>query len=80
MNVYLVEFLGIVIFIFFGGGVCVNVNLKRSVGNGVDWIVIVFGWGLVVIMGVYVVGMFFGVYLNLVVIVVLVMDGGFSWV
>lgn len=56
MNVYLVEFLGIVILIFFGGGVCVNVNLKRSVVNGVDWIVIIVGWGLVVIMGVFVVG------------------------
>jgi len=32
MNAYLAEFLGTAILILFGGGVCANVNLKRSAG------------------------------------------------
>ena len=46
MNAYLAEFLGTAILILFGGGVCANVNLKRSAGNNADWIVIAAGWGL----------------------------------
>ena len=45
MNAYLAEFLGTAILILFGGGVCANVNLKRSAGNNADWIVIAAGWG-----------------------------------
>ncbi len=56
MNVYLAEFLGTAILILFGGGVCANVNLKRSAANGADWIVITAGWGLAVTMGVFAVG------------------------
>ncbi|MBS3357755.1 aquaporin, partial [Staphylococcus aureus] len=48
MNVYLAEFLGTAILILFGGGVCANVNLKRSAANGADWIVITAGWGVAV--------------------------------
>lgn len=79
MNAYLAEFLGTAILILFGGGVCANVNLKRSAGNGADWIVIAFGWGLAVTMGVYAVGTFSGAHLNPAVTVALAMDGGFSW-
>ena len=78
MNAYLAEFLGTAILILFGGGVCANVNLK-SAGNGADWIVIAFGWGLAVTMGVYAVGTFSGAHLNPAVTVALAMDGGFSW-
>ena len=70
--------LGTAILILFGGGVCANVS-KRSAGNGADWIVIAFGWGLAVTMGVYAVGTFSGAHLNPAVTVALCMDGGFSW-
>ena len=53
MNVYLAEFIGTAILILFGGGVCANVNLKRSAGQDSDWIVIAAGWGLAVSMGAY---------------------------
>ena len=79
MNAYLAEFLGTAILILFGGGVCANVNLKRSAGNNADWIVIAAGWGLAVSMGVYAVGKFSGAHLNPAVTIALAMDGGFSW-
>ncbi|EHJ07981.1 MIP/aquaporin family protein [Staphylococcus simiae] len=79
MNAYLAEFLGTAILILFGGGVCANVNLKRSAGNGADWIVIALGWGLAVTMGVYAVGKFSGAHLNPAVSIALAMDGSFSW-
>lgn len=79
MNVYLAEFLGTAILILFGGGVCANVNLKRSAGQDSDWIVIAAGWGLAVSMGVYAVGKFSGAHLNPAVTIALTMDGGFSW-
>ncbi|PTE67898.1 aquaporin [Staphylococcus devriesei] len=79
MNVYIAEFLGTAILILFGGGVCANVNLKRSAGHDSDWIVIAAGWGLAVTMGVYAVGKFSGAHLNPAVTIALAMDGGFSW-
>ena len=48
MSVYFAEFLGTAILVLFGGGVCANVNLKKSAGNGADWIVTALGWGLAV--------------------------------
>ncbi|MEG3202063.1 Aquaporin Z [Staphylococcus aureus] len=79
MNVYLAEFLGTAILILFGGGVCANVNLKRSAANGADWIVITAGWGLAVTMGVYAVGQFSGAHLNPAVSLALALDGSFDW-
>ena len=72
MNAYLAEFLGTAILILFGGGVCANVNLKRSAGQESDWIVIAAGRGLAVTMGVYAVGQFSGAHLNPAVSIVLV--------
>lgn len=79
MNVYLAEFLGTAILILFGGGVCANVNLKRSAANGADWIVITAGWGLAVTMGVFAVGQFSGAHLNPAVSLALALDGSFDW-
>ena len=56
--------IGTAILILFGGGVCANVNLKRSAGQDSDWIVIAAGWGLAVSMGAYAVGKFSGAHLN----------------
>lgn len=64
MNVFLAEFLGTLILTLFGGGVCANVNLKRTGGYKSDWIVISAGWGLAVTMGAYAVGNISGAHLN----------------
>ena len=79
MSEYFAEFLGTAILVLFGGGVCANVNLKKSAGNGADWIVIALGWGLAVSMGVYAVGNISGAHLNPAVTLAFAMDGALSW-
>ena len=78
MNAYLAEFLGTAILILFGGGVCANVNLKRSADKNLIGSLLP-GWGLAVTMGVYAVGQFSGAHLNPVSIA-LAVEGSFSWI
>ncbi len=47
------EFLGTMVLIVFGCGVVANVLLKKSKAEGAGWIVITFGWGIGVVMGVF---------------------------
>jgi len=46
------EFIGTFILIVFGCGVVANVVLNKTKGNNSGWIVITFGWGMAVYMGV----------------------------
>ncbi|GEK27846.1 MIP/aquaporin family protein [Furfurilactobacillus siliginis] len=57
MNGFLGELLGTFVLIVFGAGVNCGVNLNKTYGkkNG-DWLLITFGWGMAVTMGVYVAG------------------------
>lgn len=80
MNVYLAEFFGTALLLLMGGGVVANVNLKKSNGEGADWIVIAIGWGLAVTLGVYAVGQFSGAHLNPAVTLSLAINGDFPWV
>lgn len=52
-QLFLSEFFGTAILILFGAGVCAAVTLKRSKANASGWVIIAFGWGLAVFMGVY---------------------------
>lgn len=52
-QIFLSEFFGTAVLITFGAGVCAAVSLKRSKAHASGWIVIAFGWGLAVFMGVY---------------------------
>ncbi|MDU0349110.1 MIP/aquaporin family protein [Actinomyces sp. MRS3W] len=52
-QIFLSEFFGTLILILFGAGVCAAVNLPKSKAQASGWIVIAFGWGLAVFMGVY---------------------------
>lgn len=47
------EFIGTLVMIVFGDGVCATCGLKKSKGFGGGWISIVFGWGFAVMAGVY---------------------------
>lgn len=50
----LFEFIGTAVLILFGAGVCANVSLKKTFGNGAGWVVISFGWGFAVFVGAYI--------------------------
>ncbi|HEY1183837.1 MAG TPA: aquaporin, partial [Bryobacteraceae bacterium] len=47
------EFMGTLILILLGDGVCANVLLKRSKAEGAGWLVVATGWGLAVFAGVF---------------------------
>src|SRR5271168_4083932 len=78
MNPYLAEFIGTAILVLLGDGVVANVLLNKSKGNGGGWIVITFGWGMAVVMGVYAVGTISGGHLNPAVTIGLAAIGKFA--
>jgi len=47
------EFIGTALLIIMGTGVVANVVLSKTKGQNSGWIVITFGWGLAVFLGVY---------------------------
>jgi glycerol uptake facilitator len=52
-EVFFSEVLGTGILLLLGIGVVANVLLTNSKGQGADWLLISFGWGLAVFVGVY---------------------------
>lgn len=48
------EFWGTMVLIIFGCGVCAAVTLKESKAEGAGWMVVVTGWFIAVVMGVFV--------------------------
>ena len=52
-DIFFSEFFGTLILIMFGVGTCCTNNLLKSKGMGGGWLMINFGWGLAVYMGVY---------------------------
>ncbi|OHV12076.1 MIP/aquaporin family protein [Kushneria phosphatilytica] len=54
MHALVGEFLGTMTLIVFGDGVVANVVLRKTKGSGADWIVIATGWGLAVMVAVFV--------------------------
>ena len=80
------EFLGTFVLIAFGTGVVAMAvaGLPQS-GRGAgivtnaDWLLITFGWGMAVIMGVYVAGGISGAHINPAVTVALALRRGFAW-
>lgn len=80
MSPYVAEFVGTMMLILLGNGVCANVNLKASKGNGSGWIVIATGWGLAVTFAVYLVNHFSGAHLNPAVTIGLAAIGKFDLV
>ncbi len=47
------EFLGTMVLLVFGGGVCANLTLTKSKGVGGGWVCIALGWGFAVTFGVF---------------------------
>ena len=83
MNIhpFVAELIGTAILIILGDGVVANVVLNRTKGNSSGWIVITFGWGMAVFVGVFCVTKYSGAHLNPAVTIALAAThkGGFSW-
>jgi glycerol uptake facilitator protein len=79
MQAYLAEFVGTAILVLLGNGVVANVVLDKTKGHGSGWIVIAFGWGMAVFVGVWCVGAISGAHLNPAVSIGLAAAGDFDW-
>ncbi len=73
------EFLGTLILVLLGDGVCAAVNLKKSKAEASGWIVIALGWGSAVTIAVYVAGFMGPAHLNPAVTIAMAIAGNFSW-
>ena len=79
MTPFIAEILGTAILILLGGGVVANVNLNKTIAQGIDWIVITTGWALAVFAGVVIAGPYSGAHLNPAVTIGLAVGGLFPW-
>ncbi len=80
------EFFGTMILILFGDGCVATFALFTNIGpNGAatpfanEWIVIIMGWGLAVMLGIYVAGAISGAHINPAVTLALASRGKFPW-
>ncbi len=79
MKEILGELIGTGLLMLFGTGVNANVTLKKTFGNNAGWMVIGFGWGLAVFIGVFVAGPISGAHINPAVTIGLAAAGKFAW-
>ncbi len=74
------EFFGTMVLILFGDGVVASFGLFGSVGTfPTEWILIIFGWGFAVMLGIYVAGAISGAHINPAVTLALAARGKFPW-
>ena len=83
MSIFGAEVIGTALLILLGNGVVAGVLLHSSKAENAGWIVITFGWGMAVMVAVYVVGQFDGAHLNPAVTLGLAIrgtsHGGIAW-
>lgn len=73
------EFIGTMILILLGDGVCAAVNLKKSKAQNSGWIVIAMGWAMAVTIAVFMVGFMGPAQLNPAVTVAMALTGLLPW-
>ncbi|WP_062805747.1 MIP/aquaporin family protein [Enterococcus pernyi] len=73
------EFIGTMILILLGDGVCAAVNLNKSKAQASGWIVIAFGWAMAVTMAVFISGFMGPAHLNPAVTLGMAMTGAIGW-
>lgn len=73
------EFIGTMVLVLLGDGVCAGNSLKKTNGNGGGWVVITLGWGFAVMCGVFIAGPYSGAHLNPAVSLGLAVAGSFAW-
>ncbi len=64
MSVYLAEFIGTAILLYFGNSVNAATTLNFSYAKDSGWIITTVGWGLSVTFGIYAVGQISGAHIN----------------
>ena len=79
MSAFVSEIIGTMLLILLGNGVVAGVVLRHSKAENAGWVVITFGWGLAVMIGVYAAGIYGGAHLNPAVTVGLATAGSFPW-
>jgi len=74
------EFFGTMVLILFGDGCVATFALFKSVGPFANnWVVIIFGWGFAVMLGIYVAGAISGAHINPAVTLALAARGKHPW-
>ncbi|MDR1017704.1 MAG: aquaporin family protein [Lachnospiraceae bacterium] len=76
---YIAEFLGTMMLILLGDGVCANVNLKKSGMAGGGTVQITFAWGFAVMVPAFIFGAASGAHFNPALTLGLALDGSFAW-
>ncbi|MDR1200286.1 MAG: aquaporin family protein [Tannerellaceae bacterium] len=79
MSPFIAELIGTMLLILLGVGVCANVCLNKTKGNGAGWMVVTTAWALGVFIGVVVAGPYSGAHLNPAVSIGLAIGGKFPW-
>ena len=73
------EWLGTMVLVLLGDGVCAGNSLNKTKGQGGGWIVITLAWGFAVMCGVFIAGPYSGAHLNPAVTLGLAIAGKFAW-
>ena len=73
------EWLGTLVLILLGDGVCAGNSLNKTKGQGGGWVVITLAWGFAVMCGVFIAGPYSGAHLNPAVTLGLAIAGKFAW-
>ena len=73
------EFLGTLVLVLLGDGVCAATSLNKSKAQGAGWIVITMGWGFAVMVGVFIAGAVSGAHLNPAVSIGCAIAGTMAW-
>ena len=79
MTEYIFEFIGTLVLVLLGDGVCAATSLNFSKAKGAGWVVITLGWGFAVMTGVLIAGPVSGAHLNPAVTLGLAIAGSFKW-
>ena len=79
MTAFLAELVGTALLLLLGDAVVANVVLRRTKGEGSGWLVITWGWGMAVFVGVFVAARYSGAHLNPAVTLGLAVAGKFDW-
>ena len=73
------EFIGTLVLVLMGDGVCAGNTLNKSKGQNGGWVVITLAWGFAVMCGVFIAGPYSGAHLNPAVSLGLAIAGSFAW-